>query len=354
MAPVVLELKQESWAKVTVLVTAQHRQMLDQVLSTFAISADIDLDVMEQGQDLPTLTSKLISKLDKIIKKDAFDMVLGQGDTTTLFTTALTSFYAGIPFGHVEAGLRTHDPINPFPEEMDRLLTCQLASLHFAPTEEDKHNLLLEGVPENHIFITGNTSIDALLSICHKDPPQHSFNHTKKRLIFTTIHRRESFGASFLGICQAFRQIAQNIENIEILYPVHPNPRIHDVAWKELGNCENVTLCEPLDYVSCVAAMKKSYLILTDSGGIQEEAPILGKPVLVVRDKTERYEGIKAGVTKLVGTTPETIFQEVQKLCTQPALYEKMSQKLFLYGDGTAARQIVQILKDYLDIKKVH
>ncbi|RYZ85716.1 MAG: UDP-N-acetylglucosamine 2-epimerase (non-hydrolyzing), partial [Proteobacteria bacterium] len=279
MAPVILALKKEPWAEVRVLATAQHRHMLDQVLNFFEITPDIDLDIMRPNQALTTLTARLLLDLDDVLLAESPDVVLVQGDTTTVMTVALACFYHRIPVGHVEAGLRTGDMQNPFPEEANRVITGRLARWHFAPTESSRQNLLKEGVHNSDITVTGNTVIDALFMTAEKDLDLGIAIDQSKRLILVTSHRRENFGEPFQNICRAIHTLANRNPDVQFLYPVHPNPNVKDVAHQMLGSSPNIHLCEPLDYAPFVAAMQRSYLIISDSGGVQEEAPALGKPV---------------------------------------------------------------------------
>jgi UDP-N-acetylglucosamine 2-epimerase (non-hydrolysing) len=345
MAPVILALKNEAWAEVRVVATAQHRHMLDQVMNLFGIEPDFDLDVMQPNQALTVLTSRIILDLENILSSEKPDAVLIQGDTTTVMTTALSCFYHRIPVGHVEAGLRTWDMNNPFPEEANRVITGKLAYWHFSPTEEARQNLLKEGVPESRIFVTGNTVIDALLMTAAKNH-EIPFNlDINKRLVLVTAHRRENFGEPFRNICRALQTLAKQNPNICFLYPVHPNPNIRNTADEFLRNLENFVLCEPLDYSTFIAVMKRAYIILTDSGGVQEEAPALGKPVLVLRDETERPEAIEQGVVKLAGTSYERIVETTQALLDDTLLYASMARGVSPYGDGHAAARIVDILR---------
>jgi len=345
MAPVILALKNESCANVRVLATAQHRHMLDQVFSFFNIVPDIDLDIMRPNQALTTLTARLLLDLDDVLQAEKPDVVLVQGDTTTVMTVALACFYHRIPIGHVEAGLRTWDMQNPFPEEANRVIAGKLARWHFAPTEGSRQNLLREGVPDSEIIVTGNTVIDALLMAAAKELEIGIDLDVNKRLVLITSHRRENFGAPFRNICRALRTLAERNQDVQFLYPVHPNPNVKDVAHVMLGNCPNIHLCEPLDYAPFVAAMKRSYLIISDSGGVQEEAPALGKPVLVLRDETERPEAVELGVVKLVGPNYDRIVNEAQRLLDDEAAYRMMARGISPYGDGHGAERIVETLR---------
>ena len=347
MAPVILALKQQPWAEVRVLATAQHRHMLDQVMTFFGIVPDIDLNIMKPNQTLTELTARLLLELDKVLLEEKPDVVLAQGDTTTVFAMALACFYRRIPFGHVEAGLRTWDMQNPFPEEANRVLAGRLTRWHFAPTESSKANLLREGIPDQDITVTGNTVIDALLMTAAKDLTLGIDLDDSKRLILVTSHRRENFGAPFLEICRALKTLAESNSDVQILYPVHPTPNVKDVAYDVLGNTPNIILCEPLDYAPFIAAMKKAYLIISDSGGVQEEAPALGIPVLVLRDETERPEAVDMGVVKLVGPNHDPILKEAQILLDDPAAYKAMARGVSPYGDGKGAERIVAVLKEY-------
>jgi UDP-N-acetylglucosamine 2-epimerase (non-hydrolysing) len=345
MAPVILALQQEPWAQVRVLATAQHRQMLDQVNAFFGIEPDIDLNIMRPNQALTTLAARLLLEMDEVLLSEKPDAVLVQGDTTTVMTVALACFYHRIPIGHVEAGLRTWDMQNPFPEEANRVIASKLARWHWAPTEGSKQNLLKEGVAEEDIVVTGNTVIDALLMTAAKDLNVGIELDANKRLILVTSHRRENFGEPFRNICRALRTLAEQNQDVQFLYPVHPNPNVKDVAYELLGSLPNFVLCEPLDYARFIAAMKRSYIILTDSGGVQEEAPALGKPVLVFREETERPEAVDQGVVKLVGPNYDRIVSETQQLLDDENAYKAMARGVSPYGDGLAAQRIVQTLR---------
>lgn len=347
MAPVILALKQQPWAEVRVLATAQHRGLLDQVLAFFDIAPDIDLDIMRPNQALTTLTARLLLELDAVLLAEKPDVLLAQGDTTTVMTAALACFYHRIPFGHVEAGLRTWDMQNPFPEEANRVIAGRLARWHFAPTEGSRQNLLREGAPDSDIIVTGNTVIDALLMTAERELELGIALDPAKRLVLITSHRRENFGAPFREICRAVQTLAERNPEVQFLYPVHPNPNVKDVAHEVLGTSANIHLCEPLDYAPFVAAMKRSYLIISDSGGVQEEAPALGKPVLVLRDETERPEAVEQGVVKLVGPNYERIVAEAQHLLDDEAAYAAMARGISPYGDGHGAERIVEVLRGH-------
>jgi len=334
-----------------ICVTAQHREMLDQVLRLFRIRVHHDLNIMQKGQSLEHLTSRILLGVKAVVKQEQPDVMIIQGDTTTTFAASLAAFYEHVPVAHVEAGLRTWDHRHPYPEEMNRVLTTDLASLHFAPTREARRNLLKEGVPSAKISVTGNTVVDALLHI-RKGIAGKSFERTfagidfSKRIILVTGHRRESFGEGFRNICRAIRTIARE-ENVEVVYPVHLNPNVQKPVREILSGISNVHLLEPLHYEPFVSLMDRSYLILTDSGGVQEEAPSLGKPVLVMRQRTERPEGVKAGTVRLVGTNKDGIVREVRRLLQDPKAYLKMSRAHNPYGDGKAGVRIVRALKKH-------
>lgn len=347
MAPVINMFKHQTWANVQVLATAQHRQMLDQVLDLFGIVPDIDLNVMKPNQTLSEITAKMITNLDQCFAVEKPDAVLAQGDTTTVMVTALAAFYRKIPFGHVEAGLRTGNRYNPFPEEMNRVIAGNLAQWHFAPTTSSKMNLQAESIPDKSIFVTGNTVIDALLDVSSRCDAHRSIASSEKRLILVTAHRRENFGQPFEQLCRAILMLVEQNDDVVVLYPVHPNPNVRVTAYRLLGSHSRITLCDPLGYLPFVAAMKNAYLILSDSGGVQEEAPALGKPVLVLRHETERPEAVKAGVVKLVGTDTDTIVYETQRLLDDEVAYHHMARGVSPYGDGHAASRIVKILKNH-------
>ncbi len=355
MAPVVNVLKNDF--EVTVCVTAQHREMLDQVLEVFAIKPDLDLDIMQPGQDLFDITSKILIAMKNIISEKKPDLILVHGDTTTAMTGALAAFYSGIRIGHVEAGLRTNNINSPFPEEFNRQTISKLANFHFAPTDLSKKNLLNEGVNEKNIYITGNTVIDALFfaqnktkdpsvseDLLRKLPFIKDFDEKKEKLILITGHRRENFGKGFMNICEALRNVSIRHNNVHFVYPVHLNPNVQEPVNEMLGGLENIHLISPLDYLPFVKLMELSYFILTDSGGIQEEAPSLGKPVLVMREETERPEAVKAGTVKIVGTKNENIYSHVDKLLTNPSSYQEMSEAHNPYGDGKSSSRILSAL----------
>ncbi len=341
MAPVVAALKAHpAGFRVTVVATAQHREMLDQILANFAIRPDIDLDIMSEGQSLPELTARLLPAFDRALAATQPDFVLAQGDTSTVLIAALASFYRRLPFGHVEAGLRTHDMASPFPEEMNRTLVGRLATRHYTPTENAAANLRQEGVPAEAIVVTGNTVIDALYHMVALCPELPFALPPERRMVLVTAHRRENFGAPFDRILDAIATLVGAHPDIEIVYPVHPNPNVREPAYRRLAALDRVRLIEPLDYAGFVAAMMRSYLIITDSGGVQEEAPALGKPVLVLRTVTERPEAVAAGVVKVVGVDTATIVDEAGRLLTDPAAYAAMAQGVSPYGDGRAAERI--------------
>lgn len=345
MAPVINLLKQQEWVDCRVLATAQHRQMLDQVLDVFDITPDIDLNIMRPNQTLPELTARLLLELDQVLAAETPAAVLAQGDTTTVMAVAMACFYRRIPFGHIEAGLRTGDMSNPFPEEMNRVVAGNLARWHFAPTEGSRANLLRESFAAEAIHMTGNTVIDALLDVVDRCGPSPYTPAAGRRLILMTSHRRENFGAPFEEVCRAVRDLVDRNPDVELLYPVHPNPNVRDTAHRMLGGHDRIKLCDPLDYLPFVAAMKQAYFILSDSGGVQEEAPALGKPVLVLRHETERPEAVQEGVVRLVGTNYDHIITTAQRLLDDKQEYAAMAKGVSPYGDGKASERIVQILR---------
>lgn len=350
MAPLIKELENyPDLIKSIVTVTAQHREMLDQVLNIFKISPDYDLDIMQPKQTLFDLTSRVLQGLAQVMAESKPDIVLVHGDTTTTFVGSLAAFYSQIPVGHVEAGLRTENKYSPFPEEMNRRLTGVLADLHFAPTATSKQNLLKEGKQEEFIYVTGNTVIDALLSRIEKEYKFHSpllqkVDFSQKRIVLVTTHRRENWGKPLENIYSALRELIDCYQDVELVFPVHKNPIIQETASKYLGQHQRIHLVEPLEYLEFINLMNKSYLILTDSGGVQEEAPSLGKPVLVLRENTERPEALDAGTVRLVGTNRENILLTVKGLLDNRDEYEKMANSINPYGDGSASSRIVQTL----------
>jgi UDP-N-acetylglucosamine 2-epimerase (non-hydrolysing) len=348
MAPLIKALQREPWARVTVLATAQHRDLLDQVLALFGIVPDVDLDIMRPGQALPELTARLITGLDEKFGELKPDVILAQGDTTTVMAAAMVAFYRRVPFGHVEAGLRTHDLSNPFPEEMNRLLAGHLSRWHFVPTERGRQNLLREGIGGAAIHVTGNTVVDALLDVAATSRSLDLPLDPTKRLVLLTAHRRENFGEPLREVCRAVVELVERHPDIEVLYPVHPNPNVLGVARELLGGRDRIHLCEPLDYAPFVEVQKRAYLILTDSGGVQEEAPALGKPVLVMRNETERPEAVDEGVVRLVGTDRERIMAEASRLLDDPEAYRQMARGVSPYGDGKASERIVAVLREAL------
>ncbi|MBO4401461.1 MAG: UDP-N-acetylglucosamine 2-epimerase (non-hydrolyzing) [Selenomonadaceae bacterium] len=348
MAPVILELRKFPVAfETTVAVTAQHREMLDQVLRLFKIQPDFDLNIMSAGQTLFDITSRALLGLNEILAKVQPDIVLVHGDTTTTFTGALAAFYHQITVGHVEAGLRTGNKFSPFPEEINRRLTGALADLNFAPTETARENLLREGVSAEKIFVTGNTVIDALQQTVRADFTfaEDLLNNLSRRVILVTTHRRENLGEPMRNVYRALKQIAADFPDAEIIFPVHKNPKVREIVSAELGNLAQVHLIEPLDYEPFANLMNRATLILTDSGGVQEEAPALGKPVLVLRGTTERPEAVTAGTVKLVGTDTEKIYSAAKLLLTDAGEYQKMANAVNPYGDGKAAARIVQAMR---------
>lgn len=357
MAPVVAALKSEPELETVVVVTAQHRQMLDQVLDLFQIQPDVDLDLMQPGQDLPGLTARILDGVTKAISQHEPALVLVHGDTTTTFATSLAAFYGKVPVAHVEAGLRTGNLYSPWPEEANRKLTGALASLHFAPTQGSRNNLLKEGVNPESIHVTGNTVIDALLSVTRRiseDPDlardlasRFPFLGSSKRMLLITGHRRENFGDGFEQICLAIKDIASRGDT-QVVYPVHLNPNVQGPVNRILGGLENVHLIAPQDYLPFVYLMSRAYLILTDSGGIQEEAPSLGKPVLVMRDTTERPEAVSAGTVVLVGTQRGVITTNANRLLDDEPAYVAMTMAHNPYGDGESSRRIAEAVRERL------
>lgn len=351
MAPLVKQLQSDDRFESIVTVTAQHREMLDQVLNEFQIIADYDLNVMRKKQTLAEITTNVLNGLDKIMKKEQPHIVLVHGDTSTTFSASLAAFYNQITVGHVEAGLRTANKYSPYPEEMNRQLTGVIADLHFAPTEKAKQNLLVENKQIEHIFVTGNTVIDALQTTVRNNYSHPLLSDLKnKRLILLTAHRRENLGQNMEQIFRAIKRLVMKHDDIHVVYPVHLNPIVREASERILGDDERISLIEPLNVLDFHNFMANAHIILTDSGGIQEEAPSLGVPVLVLRDTTERPEGIEAGTLKMAGTDEETIFQLTDELLTNNVMYEQMAQATNPYGDGHASIKIVNAIKQYFKI----
>ena len=348
MAPVVLALRKAAFCDVSVLNTGQHRELTRQALSMFGLEADFDLDVMVSNQSLAALSSRILAKLDAVLEDRIPDLVLVQGDTTSVFVGALAAFYRRIPVGHVEAGLRTHTIDRPFPEEFNRIVTSLVSAIHFAPTEGARANLLREGARPDRVHVTGNTVIDALLAVAERPTPCAFPVVPGRRLILVTAHRREHFGAPIREICRAIAELHARFPDTEFVYPVHPNPNIQEPVQASLAQLERVHLIPPADYDSLVALMKRATLILTDSGGIQEEAPALGKPVLVMRDETERLEALAAGVARLVGANARRIVDEAATLLTDAAAHAAMARGGSPYGDGRAAQRIAELCRELL------
>lgn len=346
MAPIIHRLQQNAGMAVRLLLTGQHRDLLDQALASFDLRADINLDLMQPNQSLSSLSARIMSGIDPILEQNRPAMVLAQGDTTTVMATAIASFHRQIPFGHVEAGLRTGNLASPFPEEFNRIIAGRAATLNFAPTEGARQALLREAVSPETIHVTGNTVIDALFAIAARQPQLSVALPPNRRLVLMTMHRRENFGAPAAEVFDAVRRLCTTFPDLHFLYPVHPNPNIRDIAHSMLGGNPQVTLTEPLDYPEVVAAMQRCTLVLTDSGGLQEEAPALGKPVLVLRGETERPEAITLGVAKLIGTGRLQVFHEVSRLLTSPAAYAGMAKGVSPYGDGHAAERIAELVAD--------
>lgn len=354
MAPMVRAIEARPEFEAQVVVTAQHREMLDQILGLFEITPQVDLDLMQPGQTLSSLTARIVERLAPVLAELQPDAMLVQGDTTTTFCSALAAFYADVPIGHLEAGLRTGDIREPFPEEMNRVLTTRLARWHFAATENNRRILLDEGVPEDRVFVTGNSVIDALLTVRDRIEAGQASSETtdllqqfERPFVLVTGHRRESFGGGFESICQAIRTLAERHPELDVVYPVHLNPNVQEPVRRILGDVDNVRLIDPQPYEPFVAMMCRSFFILTDSGGVQEEAPSLGKPVLVMRDRTERQEGLDGGV-RLVGTDQARILSEAEKLIADESHYRSMAESINPYGDGQTCSMIAGILADEL------
>ncbi len=346
MAPLVKELESRKEIESIVCVTAQHREMLDQVLETFKITPDYDLNIMKQGQTLGDVTTRALNGVETVIKEAKPDIVLVHGDTTTTFAGALAAFYNQVAIGHVEAGLRTYDKYSPFPEEMNRQMVDCMTDMYFAPTTLSKENLLKQNIDESKIYITGNTAIDAMDTTVDDNykHPELEWLKNNERLILLTAHRRENLGDPMRNIFRAVKRITDEFEDVKVIYPIHKNPKVREVAKEIFGDSDKIKLIEPLEVFDFHNFQNKSYIIMTDSGGIQEEAPSLGKPVLVLRDTTERPEGIDAGTLKLVGTDEETIYEEAKKLLSDKKEYEKMSHASNPYGDGHASERIVDAI----------
>ncbi len=352
MCPLIKKMQEDISMDNLVCLTGQHREMLRQVMDVFDIKEKYNFEIMKENQTLTSVTSDILTGISQILVSEKPDMVLVHGDTSTAFSAALAAFYARIPVGHVEAGLRTNNMKSPFPEEFNRQAIDLITDLYFAPTEMAKQNLLAEGKCADKIFVTGNTIIDALSTTVVNDFASEYLDWAKgSRLILVTAHRRENLGEPMRSMFRAIKKISLTFDDVKIIYPIHLNPIVRDIAYEELSDVENVKLIEPLDVVSFHNFMSKSYLILTDSGGIQEEAPSLGKPVLVMRDTTERPEGIEAGTLKLVGTSEEKIYNETFELLNNSNAYEKMSKAVNPYGDGHASKRIIDAIKKYFEEK---
>lgn len=351
MAPLVKELeKYPEILRCKVAVTAQHREMLDQVLSLFEIKPAYDLNIMQKGQSLFDITGRALSGLQQVLSEEKPDLVLVHGDTTTTFVAALAAYYLQIPVGHVEAGLRTHDKFSPFPEEINRHLTGVLADINFAPTETAKKNLLAEGVSPEGIYVTGNTVIDALLATVRPDyrfddDVLDAIDYSRRRVLLVTTHRRENLGEPMREIYRALRGVVEDYPDVEVIFPVHKNPAVRSVVDGELGGLDRVHLIEPLDYQPFVNLINRVYLVLSDSGGIQEEAPSLGKPVLVLRNTTERPEAVDAGTVRLIGTGMDAVSAETRRLLDDKVFYNRMANAVNPYGDGLASKRIAQAIK---------
>lgn len=351
MAPLAIELQKQSDAfDSTVVITAQHREMLDQVLDIFSVVPDVDLNIMKAGQTLADITSRVLNGLTEAIREYQPDIILVHGDTTTSFAAGLAAFYEQKSVGHVEAGLRTWNKYSPFPEEMNRQLTGVIADLHFAPTLQAKNNLLAEGKDNENIYITGNTAIDALKTTVKEDYHHPILDNLgDNRLILMTAHRRENLGAPMQGMFEAVREIVEDRPDVELVYPMHLNPAVREKALKVLGDHPRIHLIEPLDAIDFHNFLKRAYLVFTDSGGVQEEAPGMGTPVLVLRDTTERPEGVEAGTLKLIGTAKESLYKEALELLDDPAAYEAMAKASNPYGDGEAAKRILAAIRSYFE-----
>lgn len=354
MAPLVLELEKNPNINSIVCVTAQHRQMLDQVLEIFGITPDYDLDIMKDRQTLIGITTRVLEGLDAVIKEAKPDIILVHGDTSTTFVGALAAFYNQTKVGHVEAGLRTYDKYSPFPEEMNRCLTGRIADLHFSPTVNNRENLLKEGISADNIFITGNTVIDALKTTVDKDytlcDSMKDVDFENKRVIVVTAHRRENLGEPLRNICNALKRIVDDFNDVELVYPVHLNPAVRETVFSILGDNDRIKLIDPIDVRDLHNAMDRCFMVMTDSGGLQEEAPSLGKPVLVLRNETERPEAVEAGTVKVAGIDENNIYNMAKELLTNKDEYNKMARAVNPYGDGEASRRTVEAILYYFGL----
>lgn len=353
LAPVISAVEHDPDLRSRVLVTAQHRELLDQALLPFGIVPDVDLNLMRPGHTLAELTSRVVESVDRVLADERPDLILVQGDTTTVFAASLAAFYRGIPVGHVEAGLRSFDLDNPFPEEANRRLTTQLATLHFAPTHRAQQNLLREQVPAARVFLTGNTVVDALQAVVRRPdlpPPPIAWSHVPPDgvcPVLVTLHRRESWGEPLAGICRALRRAVEELPQLNVVFPVHPQPRVRETTERLLRGHPRLSLIEPLGYLEFVAAMKACSFVVTDSGGIQEEAPVLAKPVLVLRAVTERQEAVEAGTSYLVGTDEQDVFNEIVSLATDLRRRDRMANAVSPFGDGLASQRIVAAIRRF-------
>ena len=345
LAPVIDDLKRSNWAQVRILCTGQHQELLRQALDDFDLKPDVNLDLMTENQTLASLTSKILNSVDQYLESEKPEIVLVQGDTSTVMAVSLACFYRQIPLGHVEAGLRTGNIQLPFPEEFNRALTGLIANWHFAPTEVARENLLRLGVDSNNIVVTGNTVIDALHHIIQRGSPVVSAVKENRKSVLVTAHRRENFGDPMNEICEAVRDLALVNDGVDFVWPLHPNPRVASVVREALGGIDNIALLEPLNYPEFISVLSKCYFVMTDSGGVQEEAPAIGKPVLVLRESTERPEGVSSGAVKLVGHDRRKIVREAQNLLDNPDEHSSMSASKSLYGDGKAAQRISERLR---------
>ena len=351
MCPLVKELERNSEIQSVVCLTGQHKDMVNDILDVFGVVADYDLQIMQEKQTLTMITTKILQEFEVVLEKEKPDMVLVHGDTTTSFSAALSAFYKEIPVGHVEAGLRTYNKYSPYPEEMNRCLTGRIADIHFAPTQNNKNNLLLEGLSQN-IYVTGNTVIDALKTTIrddyrYKDEFLRNWNHDNHRIVLVTAHRRENWGQPLENICNAIRRLADSYDDLEFIYPVHPNPVVKETVYRVLQDSKNVHLISPLDVQDMHNLMNKSFMVMTDSGGLQEEAPACGLPVLVLRTETERPEAVEAGTVKVVGVDTDNIIKEARTLIEDQESYNLMAHTANPYGDGEACKRIVEALIQY-------